>query len=164
VTRALFLACLTILLTGVLLCGPAYALQSQSNPQQPHQPKSAQQPAANSPTAQQSPDDEALPPEDDESVAPKVYPLDPLESARNIKVGDFYMHQGKPAGYRAALGRYEDATKYNPSSAEAFFKLGEAEEKLKNKNAAKIAFERVIQLAPDSKLAHEAKRKIGNKS
>ncbi|MBV9766521.1 MAG: tetratricopeptide repeat protein [Acidobacteriaceae bacterium] len=118
-----------------------------------------QQPAAKPPA-----DDEALPPEEDESVAPKVYPLDPLESDRNIKVGDFYMHQAKPAGYRAAVGRYEDATKYNPSSVEAFFKLGEAEEKLKNKDAAKLAFKKVILLAPDSKFAHEAKKKLGNGS
>ena len=74
------------------------------------------------------------------------------------------MHQGKPAGYRAALGRYEAAAKYNPNSAEAFFKLGEAEEKLKNKDAARTAFEKVLQLAPDSKLARDAKKKLGNKS
>lgn len=157
-TRALFLACL-----AGSLSAPSYSSQAKSNPQQQNQPKSTQQPAANPPAAQQPADDEALPPEDDESVAPKVYPLDPLESDRNIRVGDFYMHQGKPAGYRAALGRYEDATKYNPGSAEAFFKVGEAEEKLKNKDAAKTAFARVIQIAPDSKLAHEARRKLGNK-
>ena len=102
-----------------------------------------------------------MPPEEDDSVAPEKYSLDPLESERNIKVGNYYWHKGK---YRAALGRYERATKYNPSSAEAFFKVGEAEEKLKNKDAAKIAFERVIKIAPDSKLAQEAKKKLGNKS
>ena len=63
-------------------------------------------------------------------------------------------------GYRAALGRYEDATKYDPNSAEAFFKLGEVEEKLNNKDAAKTAFEKAIRLAPDSKLAREAKKKL----
>ena len=74
------------------------------------------------------------------------------------------MHQGTPRGFRAALGRYEDATRYNPSSAEAFFKVAEAEEKLKNKDAARVAFQKVIQIAPDSKLAQEAKKKLGNKS
>ena len=77
-----------------------------------------------------------------------------------MKVGNFYMHKGTPAGYRAALARYERATKFNPSNAEAFFKIGEAEEKLKNRDAAKTAFQRVIDLAPDSKLAHEAKKKL----
>ena len=71
------------------------------------------------------------------------------------------MHKGDK-GYRAALGRYEDATKYDPNSAEAFFKVGEVEEKLKNKDAAKLAFQRVIKLAPDSKLATEAKKKLAN--
>ena len=112
---------------------------------------------------QQKDDDENNPPEEDENLKPKVYPFDPLEAERNIKVGNFYMHKGNPSGYRAAVGRYEDATKYNPSSAEAFFKLGEAEEKLKNSDAAKIAFRRVVQLAPDSKLAQEAKKKLASR-
>jgi TolA-binding protein len=83
--------------------------------------------------------------------------LNPLESERNIKVGNYYWDK---KNYRAALGRYQDATRYNPSSQEAFFKVGEAEKKLKNKDAAKTAFQKVIQLAPDSKLAQEAKRKL----
>lgn len=115
------------------------------------------------PQAQQkpaSPPDESNPPEEDETVAPEKFVLNPLESQRNIKVGDFYMHKGTSVGYRAALARYERAAKFNPSNAEAYFKIGEAEEKLRNKDAAKTAFERVIQLAPDSKLAHEAKKKI----
>ena len=103
------------------------------------------------------PPDEANPPEEDESRAPKTYVLNPLESERNIKVGNYYWDK---KNYRAALGRYQDATRYNPSSQEAFFKVGEAEKKLKNKDAAKTAFQKVIQLAPDSKLAQEAKRKL----
>jgi len=103
------------------------------------------------------PPDEANPPEEDESRAPKTYVLNPLESERNIKVGNYYWDK---KNYRAALGRYQDATRYNPSSQEAFFKVGETEKKLKNKDAAKTAFQKVIQLAPDSKLAQEAKRKL----
>ena len=124
----------------------------------------AQQPAGASTSNQASPSqpspEEAEPPEEDEAVKPKIYPLDPLEAERNIRVGNFYMRQGKTNGYRAAAGRFEDATKYNPNSAEAFFKLGEAEEKLKNKDKAKVAFQRVIRISPDSKLAKEAKKKM----
>jgi len=116
------------------------------------QQKPAQQP--------QSPPEEGNPPEEDDTVAPEKFVLNPLESERNVKVGNFYMRKGGPSGYRAAVARYERATKFNPSNAEAFFKLGEAEEKLKNKDAAKIAFQRVIQIDPDSKLAHEAKKKL----
>jgi tetratricopeptide (TPR) repeat protein len=130
-------------------------------------PQTAQPPAQNPGTAstpaksEQSPPDEALPPEEDESVKPKIYPFDPLEAERNIRVGNFYMRQGKTNGYRAAAGRFEDATKYNPNSAEAFFKLGEAEEKLKNKPRSRAAFTKVVQMAPDTKLAKEAKKKLG---
>jgi len=109
---------------------------------------------------EQSPDEEN-PPEEDESVAPKTYTLNPLESERNVKVGNFYWHRGK---YHAAADRYRDATRYNPSSAEAFYKLGEAEEKLKNKDAARVAYQKVMQISPDSKLAQEAKKKLGTKS
>jgi tetratricopeptide (TPR) repeat protein len=105
--------------------------------------------------------DEENPPEEDESVMPEKFVLNPLESDRNIRVGNYYWHKGK---YRAAAGRYTRATKYNPNSPEAFFKLGEAEEKLKNTEAARQAFQKVMALAPDSKLASEAKKKLGNKS
>jgi tetratricopeptide (TPR) repeat protein len=115
------------------------------------QTQSASKPAP----ARQNPGD---PPEEDSSYAPKTYALNPMESDRNIKVGDFYWHK---SDYRAALNRYREATRYNPSSPEAFFKVGEAEQKLKHHDEAKLAFQKVIQLAPDSKLAGEAKKKIG---
>jgi outer membrane protein assembly factor BamD (BamD/ComL family) len=110
-------------------------------------------------SAQQLPADEANPPEEDESVAPRKYVLNPLEAERNIKVGNFYW---KKADYIGALDRYKDATRYNPSSAEAFLKVGEAEEKLHHDNNAKAAFEKVIKLAPDSKFAAEAKKKLAS--
>lgn len=109
-------------------------------------------------------EDEQNPPEEDESVAPEKFVLDPLESERNVKVGNFYMHKGTPSGYRAALHRYERATKFNPQNVEAFYKIGEAEEKLKNKDGAKTAFEKVVKMAPDSKYAHDAKKKLSKLS
>ena len=156
-TRTLYSACLL-----ALALASSSEAQSKNNPPQQNQ-KATQQPNANTPAVQKPPEEDN-PPEEDASVAPKVYPFDPLESERNIKVGNFYMHKGTPQGYRAALGRFEDATKYNPNSAEAFFRLGEAQEKLKNKDGAKAAFEKVLHLAPDSKLAHEAKKKLSSKS
>jgi tetratricopeptide (TPR) repeat protein len=118
-------------------------------------------PAAPATPQAQSPPDEANPPEEDESLAPKKYVFNPLESERNIKVGNYYWHKGS---FRAALQRYEEATRYDPNSAEAFFKVGEAQEKLKHKDAAKLAFERVLRIAPDSKLGQDAKKKLSNKS
>ncbi len=107
------------------------------------------------------PPDEANPPEEDESLIPEKVPLNPMEAERSIRVGTFYMHKGK---WRAALQRFELATKYNPSSPDAFFKVGEAEEKLKNNDAAKLAFEKVVHLAPNTKLAQEAQKKLAKKS
>jgi tetratricopeptide (TPR) repeat protein len=139
-------ACLCVFLWTPATFGQAKTTATQEKPAQP---------------ATQAPsEDEQMPPEEDESVAPEKFPFDPLESDRNIKVGNFYWHKGD---YRAALQRYERATKYNPNSADAFFKVGEAEAKLKHKDAAKAAFQRVIQLAPDSKAAHEARKKLGEK-
>jgi tetratricopeptide (TPR) repeat protein len=125
-------------------------------------------PAQSTGTAQkqqpaQQPPDETNPPEEDASVAPKVYPYNPLEAQRCISIGNFYMRKGSK-GYRAALGRYEDATKYDPNSAEAFLKMGEVQEKLNNNDAAKLAFEKAIKLAPDSKFAREARKKLAGLS
>ncbi len=118
-----------------------------------------QAPAPKPKPAEQQPPDETNPPEEDESVAPKKYVLNPLEAERNVKVGDFYF---KKADYLGALSRYKDATRYNPSSAEAFFKVAEAQEKLHNQAAAKAAFQKVINLAPDSKFAAAAKKRLGS--
>jgi tetratricopeptide (TPR) repeat protein len=140
-----------------LAFSPALLPGQQNQKQQTNQPQQKQsQPQQSQP----SEEDEQNPPEEDESVAPEKFVLDPLESERNVKVGNFYMHKGTTSGYRAALARYERAAKFNPQNAEAYFKMGEAEEKLKNKDKAKIAFQRVIQIEPDSKLGHEAKKKL----
>jgi tetratricopeptide (TPR) repeat protein len=146
VTRAALAACL-------FAFSPLLGLPQQ----QQNQPVPVPQ---NSSQTTQTPDEEN-PPEEDESIAPEKFVLNPLESERNVRVGNYYWHRGK---YRAAASRYERATKYNPSSPEAFYKLGEAQEKLKNKDAARIAFQKVMQIAPDSKLANEAKKKINSKS
>jgi TolA-binding protein len=84
-----------------------------------------------------------------------------MEAERSIKVGTYYMHKGK---WRAALQRFTLATKYNPGSADAFFKVGEADEKLKDTDAAKAAFEKVVRLAPNTKLSQEAQKKLDKKS
>lgn len=134
--------------------------QDRHSPSQTSQPSEAQPSTNKAPGSQLPPSEEDLPPEEDESAAPRTFTFNPLESERNVKVGNFYMHQGTQRGYRAAAGRYSDATKYNPTSADAFFKLGEAEEKLKRKDAAKAAYQRVLQIAPDSKLAKAAKKRL----
>jgi tetratricopeptide (TPR) repeat protein len=146
VTRLFGASVLTAFLFTAVQAPLAIARQSSSTPQ-----KQEAKPAP----------DESDPPEEDESLIPEKVPLNPMEAERSIRVGTFYMHKGK---FRAALQRFELATKYNPSSPDAFFKVGEAEEKLKNTDAAKMAFEKVVHLAPNTKLAQEAQKKIDKKS
>jgi tetratricopeptide (TPR) repeat protein len=148
VTRTFLAACLFVSISGFSFCQTPVGQKSKAEDTAKQVPKQS--------TVTQS-NDEENPPEEDESVAPEKFVLNPLESERNIRVGNYYWHKGK---YRAAAGRYSRATKYNPNSPEAFFKLGEAEAKLKNADAAREAFRKVVTLAPDSKLASEAKKKL----
>ena len=165
-TRKSFFACLLGIVSTSLLRAQApltaeAPLTAQRALTAEQKTDSSQQNSTNSAKrAAQQPPDEDLPPEEDESAKPRTYAFDPLEADRNIKIGNFYMHKASLSGYRAAAGRYEDATRYNPNSAEAFFKLGEAEEKLKDKEKAKAAFQRAIRIAPDSKFGKEARKKL----
>ena len=161
VTRAPYFGCVLCLLFSSASNAQSRTAAEPGNTaiQQQKQGSIAQSPKAGTSTAKPS-EDEGDPPEEDESVAPEKFTLNPLESERNVKVGNYYWHKGK---YRAAAERYTRATRFNPTSAEAFFKLGEAEQKLNNQEAAGSAFQKVMQIAPGSKLASEAKRKLGSK-
>ena len=100
---------------------------------------------------------EQVPPEEDENLKPRVYPFNPLEAQNDLKVGNFYFKQGK---YKAALNRFREATRFNPSFAEAFLRLGDAEEKMGDKEAASDAYQKYLDLAPDAKNANAVKKKI----
>jgi len=103
---------------------------------------------------------EQAPPEEDESLKPREYPFNPLEAENDVKVGNFYFHQGK---YKAALNRFREATRYNPGLAEAFLRLGDAEEKIGDKQASRDAYQKYIELAPDAKNADAIKKKIATR-
>jgi tetratricopeptide (TPR) repeat protein len=104
---------------------------------------------------QQQPDQE--PPEEDESLAPKTYSFNPLEAEKDLKVGLYYFKKGN---YKASTSRFREATLWNPTFAEAFLRLGESEEKLKDKKAADEAFTKYLALAPDAKDAEAIKKKL----
>ncbi len=98
------------------------------------------------------------PPEEDETLIPKKdYPFNPLEAAKELKTGDFYFKKGK---YKAAAGRFREATLWNPGFAEAYLRLGEAEEKLRDKKAAHDAYAKFLDLAPQDKRAAEVRNKL----
>ncbi len=104
-----------------------------------------------------SPDD---PPEEDETLKPKVYDFNPLAAEKALKAGEFYF---KKANFTAASARFLEAGKYNPTLAQAFLRLGEAYEKNFKPVEALEAYRKYIELAPDSKQAAALKKKIESK-
>jgi len=100
---------------------------------------------------------ESEPPEEDEGSKPKEYAFNPLQAQHELEVGEFYLKKGS---YGSAVGRFIEATRWNPGLAEAYLRLGEAEIKFKDQKAAKEAFEKYLQLAPDSKNAAQVKKKL----
>ncbi len=115
---------------------------------------SGQQPAQQTKPAGQ---EEQAPPEEDASSAPKEYSFNPLQATKEIKVGNYYMKRGK---YRAAAQRYLEATKWNAQLPEAYLRLGEAEDKLKDPKAAREAYAKYLELAPEDKEAREVKKRV----
>ena len=99
----------------------------------------------------------AVPPEEDKSLAVREYGFNPVQAQKEIRVGNQYFKKGS---YRAAAGRFEEATKWNSGDPEAWLRLGEAEEKLKEKKAAHDAYEKYLELASDAKNADEIRKKL----
>lgn len=112
---------------------------------------------------QQNPPKVEEPPEEDEVLTAKRsdYEFNPLQAQKEIKVGGFYMKKGS---YRAAAGRFLEATLWDPTNAEAFFKLGEAREKAGDRKGRAEAWAKFLELAPEDKRAAEVKKKLGGKS
>ena len=97
------------------------------------------------------------PPEEDTSLAPKEYSFNPLQAKKDITTGNYYLKKGS---YRAAAGRFAEATKWNDGDSEAWLKLGETEEKLKDHKAAKEAYAKYLELAPEAKNSEEIRKKM----
>jgi tetratricopeptide (TPR) repeat protein len=133
---------LGFLLTGVLFAQDDPQLKKRS----PDQSKPQQQ-------------QDQEPPEEDESLAPKTYSFNPLEAEKDLKVGLYYFKKGN---YKASTSRFREATLWNPTYAEAFLRLGESEEKLKDKKAADEAYSKYLALAPDAKDAESIKKKLAH--
>jgi len=130
------------LLTGILFAQDDPQLKKRS----PDQSKPEQQ-------------QDQEPPEEDESIKPKTYSFNPLEAEKDLKVGLYYFKKGN---YKASTSRFREATLWNPTYAEAFLRLGESEEKLKDKKAADEAYTKYLALAPDAKDAESIKKKLAH--
>jgi len=118
-----------------------------------------QRPAPPPPAADAQPQE---PPEEDLSPSEqKVYVLNPLQAAKEMKIGEFYMKKGS---WKAAARRFEEATRWDPNSAEGFLRLGEAQTKLGDDKAARAAWEQYLKLQPDGKHAGDIRKKLGQKT
>ena len=98
-----------------------------------------------------------VPPEEDTSLAVKEYAFNPLQAQKELQIGNFYFKTGK---YRSAAMRFREATKWNDGYSDAWLRLGETEEKLKDSKAAKEAYTRYLALASDAKNAPEIRKKL----
>jgi tetratricopeptide (TPR) repeat protein len=100
---------------------------------------------------------EQEPPEEDPDLQPAVYAFNPLEATKNITAGNFYFKKGN---FRAASRRFLEATKWDPTSADALLKLGEADEKLRDSTGARDAYTKYLALNPDPKTADIVKKRL----
>lgn len=103
---------------------------------------------------------EEIPPEEDKDLANQDYSFNPLQSQKDVSVGNQYFKNHK---FRAAELRYTSATKWNDGNADAWLHLGEVEERLKDTKKAREAYQKFVELASDSKDAKktaEIKKKL----
>ena len=100
---------------------------------------------------------EQEPPEEDVGSTEKEYTFNPLQAQKELKAGGFYFKKGN---YKAAARRFQEAAKWDPGAAEAFLRLGQSEEKLKDGKAAHDAYAKYLELAPDAKDAEAIRKKL----
>jgi len=145
-------------LAVVLAGGLPLGAQDPPKPPEPQAPSKDQpelkrrgQPSKKAPTK------DLAPPEEDTSTTTTEYSFNPLQAKKDITVGNQYFKKGS---YRAAAGRFSEATKWNEGDTEAWLRLGETQEKLRDHKAAREAYEKYLELAPDAKNAAEIQKKI----
>ena len=74
---------------------------------------------------------------------PDDYLLDPHEAVSEIKAGEAYFEKGN---FKGAALRFREATKWNPQSAMAYFRLSEALEKTNDTEGAHAAQTKYLEL------------------
>jgi tetratricopeptide (TPR) repeat protein len=104
---------------------------------------------------------EQAPPEEDEAQKPKEYSFNPLQAEKEMRIGNFYFRK---KSYKAAAQRFREATRWNTNLAEAYFRLGEAEEKQKDWKPAREAYEKFLEVAADDKRSPEIRKKVAKLS
>ncbi len=110
--------------------------------------------------AQEQKQKPAEPPEEDQTLVTKEYAFNPLQAQKELQVGNYYFKTGN---YRAALGRFREAVKWNENYAEAYLRMGAAYDKLKDPAAARKALGKYVELEPNGKQAEQARKRLSGK-
>jgi len=100
---------------------------------------------------------EEVPPEEDASLSTEKIDFNPLQAQKDIIAGNTYYKKGN---YRAAANRYKSATQYDDGNSEAWLRLAESSEKLKDSEVAKEAYAKYLEVAPDARNAAEIRKKL----
>jgi tetratricopeptide (TPR) repeat protein len=96
--------------------------------------------------------------DEDEDLLPTTnYAFNPIQAKNDLKVGKFYAKRGS---YRAAAGRFLEATKWNPLYAEAHLRLGEAREAMNQGAQALDAYLSYLSLEPNGKVAAQVRERV----
>jgi tetratricopeptide (TPR) repeat protein len=108
---------------------------------------------------QQKPPAYEEPPEEDEELVreKREYEFNPLQALNELKVGRFYMKKGS---WKAAEGRFLEATLWDPTNADALYELGKAREKTGNAKGMREAWGKFLEMAPEDKRAAEVRKKL----
>ena len=98
------------------------------------------------------------PPEEDETLATsRQYSFNPLQAKKEMDAGNFYFKKGN---FSAAANRYVEATLWDDSSPDAFYKLGEAYEKLSAYGRAREAYTKFLALTSDKGKAEDVRKRM----
>jgi tetratricopeptide (TPR) repeat protein len=138
-----------------LLCA-----QDQTPPQQTPPPSTPDKKPADlkrDRPQQATSDKEEVPPEEDATLSKEDFSFNPMQSQRDVTAGDWYEKKGN---HVAAASRYKWATMRNDGNADAWLKLGEAEQKLKDDKAARDAYTKYLELDSTSRKAAEVRKAL----
>jgi tetratricopeptide (TPR) repeat protein len=104
-----------------------------------------------------SPSTPPPPPPSETPPEPAKPVFDPLHAEKNIEVGTFYMKKGN---YDAAIDRFEDATRLQPSLAKPWRLMGEAYEKKHAYGRAVESYKKYLTVLPGAEDAAKVKKRI----
>ena len=95
--------------------------------------------------------------EDEDLFVEKQYAFNPIQAKKEVKVGNFYAKKGN---HRAAAGRYLEATLWNPNYSDAYWRLAQSRDKLKQASLAIEAYRKFVRLESGGKKVRQAVQRI----